>query len=416
MNTLKFLTAGNVDDGKSTLIGRLLYDSNALASDLKEFLEKNKNQEGNINLALLTDGLKAEREQGITIDVSYKYFTTNKRKYIICDSPGHIQYTRNMVTAASNCDISLILVDARNGITEQTRRHTYISYLLGIRYIILIINKMDLVDYSETVYYQIIEEFKNLKLEFDSLAFIPVSALKGENVVFPSHNMKWYKGPVLFDYLENLIIYKDTKLDDFRFPVQYIIRPYSDKYHDFRGYAGMVFCGKIKKGNEVIVLPSGMKTKIKEIYKDFKTPVEEAEVSQSIILTLEDDIDISRGDIIIGNHMPFISSEIEAQICWMSQKPLKTGMKFFLRHTTREVKAVVSQIQSRIDIQSREFSEIPVQELQMNDIGKIKLKLFSPIFYDSYTLNRNTGCFILIDGENQTVAGGIIFQNVSYEI
>ncbi|GIX42306.1 MAG: sulfate adenylyltransferase subunit 1 [Leptospiraceae bacterium] len=413
MDIIRFLTAGSVDDGKSTLIGRLLYDSNALASDLKAILEQNKNPDGSINLALLTDGLKAEREQGITIDVAYKYFSTKKRKYIIADSPGHIQYTRNMVTAASNSDVAIILVDARKGITEQTKRHAYIAYFMGIRYIALTINKMDLVNFSEEIYHNIKKDFESLKLDFEVVEYIPLSALKGDNVVFPSENMPWYKGKTLFDFLENVEISQDLKLEDFRFPIQYVIRPNTDEYHDFRGYAGRVLCGEIKKGSEVLVLPAKRKTKVKEIYK-YPETLEIAENGASVTLLLEDDIDISRGDMLVGTRLPYIKKEIEAQICWMSEEPLTPNTKLFLRHTTKEVKAIVKKIISKIDIQN--YTEQPADQLELNDIGKIQLKLSDEIFYDPYTMSKYTGSFILIDNQNQTVAGGVIIQMLEYSI
>jgi sulfate adenylyltransferase large subunit len=413
MDIVRFLTAGSVDDGKSTLIGRLLYDSNALASDLKAIIEQNKNPDGTINLALLTDGLKAEREQGITIDVAYKYFTTQNRKYIIADSPGHIQYTRNMVTAASNSDVAIILVDARKGITEQTKRHAYICYFMGIRYIALAINKMDLVNFSEEIYQKIKKDFESLNLDFDVVEYIPISALKGDNIVFYSDNMNWYKGKTLFEFLETIEISQDLKLEDFRFPIQYVIRPNTDEYHDFRGYAGRVLCGEIKKGSEVLVLPSKIKTKIKEIYK-YPETLEIAEMGSSVTLILEDDIDISRGDMLVGTRLPYVKNEIEAQICWMSDEPLTPNTKLFLRHTTREVKAIVKKIISKIDIQN--YTEHPAEKLEINDIGKIQLKLSNDIFFDPYTMSKYTGSFILIDNQNNTVAGGVIIQMLEYNI
>ncbi len=413
MEIIRFLTAGSVDDGKSTLIGRLLYDSNALASDLKSILEQNKNEDGSINLALLTDGLKAEREQGITIDVAYKYFTTKNRKYIIADAPGHIQYTRNMVTAASNSEVAIILVDARKGITEQTRRHSYIAFFMGIRYVVLAINKMDLVGFSEEVYHKILNDFRSLNLDFEVVEYIPISAINGDNVVFRSENMHWYKGQTLFEFLETIEIRRDLNLDDFRFPVQYVIRPNTDEYHDFRGYAGRIVCGEVKKGSEVLVLPSMIKTKVKGIYK-YPEYLDEAKNGASITLLLEDQIDISRGDMIVGNRLPYVSREIEAQICWMSQEPLKPNTKLFLRHTTKEVKAIVKAILSKVDIEN--YTEQLAQQLELNDIGKIQLKLSDEIFYDPYTMSRYTGSFILIDHENRTVAGGVIIQMLDYSI
>lgn len=413
MNILRFLTCGNVDDGKSTLIGRLLYDSNALASDLKAIIESKKNSDGTINLALLTDGLKAEREQGITIDVAYKYFSTNKRKYIIADAPGHIQYTRNMITAASNSDFAIILIDARNGITEQTRRHAYICFFMGIRYIALAINKMDLVDYSEERYNQIKRDFLALNLNFELIEFIPLSALHGDNVVFRSNKMNWYQGKTLFEFLEDLQITYDDQLEDFRFPVQYVIRPYSDEYHDFRGYAGRILCGEIRKNSEILVLPYQIKTKVKNIYK-YPYQIDVAKNGSSVVIEIEDDIDISRGSMFVGTRLPYITKEIEAQICWMSSIPLKENTKLVLRHTTKEVKAIVKKILCKIDIEK--YEEQATNELKLNDIGKIQLRLSEEIFYDPYTMNRLTGCFILINDQNQTVAGGIIIQMLDYSI
>ncbi len=413
MDILRFLTAGSVDDGKSTLIGRLLYDSNALATDLKAIIEQNKNSDGSLNLALLTDGLKAEREQGITIDVAYKYFVTKKRKYIIADAPGHVQYTRNMVTAASNSDVAIILIDARKGITEQTRRHAYIAFFMGIRYIVLAINKIDLVNYSEEVYFKIKNDFESLNLNFEVVEYIPLSALNGDNVVYPSKNFNWYNGKTLFDFLENLEVSQDLKIEDFRFPVQYVIRPNSDDYHDFRGYAGRILAGEIKIGSEVIVLPSLKQTKIKKIYK-YPEELKVAKNGDSIVLLLEDDIDISRGDMLVGTRLPYIKKDVEAQICWMSNEPLVPNTKLFLRFTTKEVKAIVKKIISKIDIQN--YQEESVQSLVLNDIGKIELKLSEDIYFDPYTMSKYTGSFILINQENQTVAGGIFIQMLEYSI
>ncbi|MFN3604313.1 MAG: sulfate adenylyltransferase subunit 1 [Leptonema sp. (in: bacteria)] len=413
MDIIRFLTCGNVDDGKSTLIGRLLYDSNALASDLKEILEARKNSDGTIHLSLLTDGLKAEREQGITIDVAYKYFTTNNRKYIIADSPGHIQYTRNMVTAASNSDVAVILIDARNGVTEQTRRHAYICFFMGIRYIVVAINKMDLVNYSFEIYQKIKQDFNNLNLDFDVVEFIPLCALKGDHVVHRGDTMPWYSGPTLFEFLENIQISYDNRIQDFRFPVQYVIRADSDEYQDFRGYAGKILCGEIRTNSEILVLPDKIKTKIKKIWR-YPKEIEYAANGSSVVLEIEDDIDISRGYMFVGTRLPYINKELEAQICWMSTKPLKENQKLLLRHTTREVKAIVKKIISRVNIEK--YEEESTDVLKLNDVGKIHLKLSEEIFYDPYTMNRSTGCFILIDEENHTVAGGTILQMLDYTI
>lgn len=413
MDILRFLTCGNVDDGKSTLIGRLLYDSNALATDLKEFLESKKNIDGSINLALLTDGLKAEREQGITIDVAYKYFTTNKRKYIIADSPGHIQYTKNMVTAASNSDVAIILIDSRKGVTEQTKRHIYICFFMGIRYIAFAINKIDLVNDSKEYYEKIKNDINTLNINFEVVEFIPLSALNGDNVVHKSKNLKWYDGPTLFEFLENVQVSYDNQIQDFRFPVQYVIRPKSNEFHDFRAYAGRILCGEIRKGDKVHVLPNQSSATIKKIYK-FPKEIEYATVGSSVAIEIDQDIDISRGSMLVGTRQPYISKLIEAQICWMSKNPLKERDRLILRHTTKEVKAIVTKIISKIDIEKYEEQE--TQNLYINDIGKIQLKLSEEIFYDPYTMNRSTGCFILIDDNNDTVAGGILLQMLEYTI
>ncbi len=413
MDILRFLTCGNVDDGKSTLIGRLLYDSNALATDLKEFLESKKNNDGSINLALLTDGLKAEREQGITIDVAYKYFTTKKRKYIIADSPGHVQYTKNMVTAASNSDLAIILIDARKGVTEQTKRHIYICFFMGIRYIAFAINKIDLVNYSNEQYEKIKSDIESLNLDFDVVEFIPLSALNGDNVVYKSKNIKWYNGPTLFEFLENVQICYDNQIQDFRFPVQYVIRSDGNEYQDFRAYAGRILCGEIRKGDQVYILPSRITANIKKIYK-FPKEIDYATNGSSVAIEIDQDIDISRGFMIVGTRLPYISKQIEAQICWMSKTPLKEKDRLILRHTTKEVKAIVTKIISKIDIEI--YEEQNSEILEMNDIGKIQLKLSEEIFYDPYTMNRSTGCFILIDDHNDTVAGGVLLQMLDYTI
>lgn len=411
MELLRFTTAGSVDDGKSTLIGRLLYDTKTLFQDQLESIERISKQKGeDINLALLMDGLKAEREQGITIDVAYRYFATPVRKFIIADTPGHIQYTRNMVTGASTANLALILVDARNGVVEQTHRHLFIASLLQIPHFVICINKMDLVEYKQEVYEQIkktIEDFVS-KLEVHDIYFIPMSALCGDNVVDPSTNMPWYKGPTLLYFLENVHIGSDENLIDCRFPVQYVIRPRSDEFHDYRGYAGKIVSGVFKSGDKVMILPSKFTTTIKSI----ELPdglVNEAFPQMSITMQLTDDIDVSRGDMIVREHnAPTVSKNIDAMICWMNVKELISGNKYILRHTTKETRCVVKEIVYKIDINTLHRIE-DAGALGLNDIGRISLQTSQPLFFDSYRRNRFTGSFILIDeSTNETVAAGMI--------
>jgi sulfate adenylyltransferase subunit 1 len=411
MDLLRFTTAGSVDDGKSTLIGRLLYDSKTLFQDQLENLEKVSEQRGEeLNLALLTDGLRAEREQGITIDVAYRYFATPVRKFIIADTPGHIQYTRNMVTGASTANLALILVDARNGVTEQTHRHIFIASLLQIPHFVLCINKMDLVEYKQEVYETIKNEIEDFiaKLTVPDITFIPISALHGDNVVHPSRQMEWYQGPTLLYHLENVHIGSDENLVDCRFPVQYVIRPRSDKYHDYRGYAGKIASGIFKPGDRVTVLPSGFTTTIKSI----ETPegeVAEAFPPMSVVVQLKDDLDISRGDMLVREHnTPFIGQSIDSMICWMNTRPLTPGTRYIIRHTTREIKGIVKEIQYKIDINT--LHRMPeVTHLGLNDIGRITIRTAQPLFYDSYQNNRATGSIILIDeNTNETVGAGMI--------
>lgn len=412
MDLLRFTTAGSVDDGKSTLIGRLLYDSKAIFEDQLDAIEMSSKKKGeeHINLALLTDGLRAEREQGITIDVAYRYFATPKRKFIIGDTPGHIQYTRNMVTGASTANLAIILVDARQGVVEQTMRHTYIASLLKIPHILVCINKMDLVNYSEETYDAIRDKFMEFAPMFDvqDIRFIPISALNGDNVVKRSQNMPWYEGATLMYTLENVYIGSDENHFDPRFPVQYVIRPMSDKFHDYRGYAGKVEGGIFRVGDEVKVLPSGLDTKIKTI--DFyKQSVQMAAKPQSVTITLEDDIDISRGDMIVkSNRVPHISQEIDLMLCWFNEKPLLQKGKYALKHTTKDVKCIVQNIEYKVNVNnlSRDYDD---KTVKMNDIARISIKTTSPLFFDSYRNNRNTGSIILIDeGTNETVAAGMI--------
>ena len=414
MDLLRFSTAGSVDDGKSTLIGRLFHDTKAIFEDQLEAIEKTSKQRGdeNLNLALLTDGLRAEREQGITIDVAYRYFATPRRKFIIADTPGHIQYTRNMVTGASTANLALILVDARHGVVEQTRRHAFIADLLGIKHVAVCINKMDLVGYEEEAYGKVLQQFMEFSSRLENLTeltFIPISALKGDNVVDRSENMDWYKGPPLLYHLENVYVGSDANHIDARFPVQWVIRPHSDKHHDFRGFAGRVAGGVFKTGDDVVVLPSGFSTKIKKVLLADQE-LQEAFYPQSVTILLEDEIDVSRGDMLVKpNNQPTSSQDLEAQICWFSSsKKLKKGVKCLFRQTTKEVQAIVSEVRYKIDVNTLRKNEEEL-EFGMNDIGRICLRVSSPIFYDSYRRNRNTGSFILVDPfSNETLAAGMM--------
>jgi sulfate adenylyltransferase subunit 1 len=414
MDLLRFTTAGSVDDGKSTLIGRLFHDTKSIFEDQLEAIERSSKQRGDehVNLALLTDGLRAEREQGITIDVAYRYFATPKRKFIIADTPGHIQYTRNMVTGASTANLALILVDARNGVIEQTKRHTFIADLLGIKHVAVCINKMDLVDYDQAAYEKILNQFTDFASRLENvtdLTFIPISALKGDNVVERSENMPWYKGAPLLYHLENVYVGSDFNHIDARFPVQWVIRPHSDKHHDFRGFGGRVAGGVFKKGDEVVVLPSGFTTKIKSILQSEKE-VDEAFYPQSVTILLEDEIDVSRGDMLVKpNNQPNISQDLDARICWFSgTKKLSQGTKCLFRQTTKEAQAIVSAINYKVDVNSLRKNEEDL-EFSMNDVGRVKLRVSQPIFYDTYRRNRNTGSFILVDPfTNETLAAGML--------
>ena len=414
MDLLRFTTAGSVDDGKSTLIGRLFHDTKAIFEDQLEAIEQSSKKRGdeNVNLALLTDGLKAEREQGITIDVAYRYFATPKRKFIIADTPGHIQYTRNMVTGASTANLALILVDARNGVVEQTRRHSFIADLLGIKHVAVCINKMDLVEYEEKAYLKILEQFTDFASRLENvtdITFIPISALKGDNVVDRSDNMEWYKGPPLLYHLENVYVGSDFNHVDARFPVQWVIRPHSDEHHDFRGFAGRVAGGVFKTGDEVTILPSGFSSKIKRIMLAEKE-IEEAFHPQSVTILLDDEIDVSRGDMIVKpNNQPNNSQDLDARICWFSaSKKLIKGSKLLLRHTSKEAQVLVSEVHYKIDVNSLRKNEED-RELGMNDIGRIQLRASQPVFWDSYRRNRITGSFILVDPfSNETLGAGMI--------
>jgi sulfate adenylyltransferase subunit 1 len=413
MDLLRFTTAGSVDDGKSTLIGRLLYDSKSIFEDQLEAVEASSRRRGDdyVNLALLTDGLKAEREQGITIDVAYRYFATPKRKFIIADTPGHIQYTRNMVTGASTANLAIILVDARKGVIEQTKRHSFIANLLRIQHVVVAVNKMDLVDYSEEVYNNIIKEYREFASRLDNIVditTIPISALNGDNVVDKSTTMPWYQGPSLLYHLENVYIGGEENHIDARFPVQWVIRPMSDEWHDFRGYAGRVAGGVFKPGDEITVLPSGFTSKVKSIHTA-DGELAEAYAPQSVTITLQDEIDISRGDMIVKkNNQPEVSQDLEAMICWFSNRPMQPRAKLILRQTTREMQAIVSEVKYQVDINSLHKIE-NVETFSMNDIGRISLRTAQPVIHDSYRRNRHTGSFILVDpGTNETVAAGMI--------
>lgn len=412
MELLRFTTAGSVDDGKSTLIGRLLYDSKAIFEDQLEAIEKASISRGeeHVNLALLTDGLRAEREQGITIDVAYRYFATPKRKFIIADTPGHIQYTRNMVTGASTANAAITLVDARNGVVEQTLRHAYIAALLQIPHLIICVNKMDLVDYSEKVFEDIRQNFENVasKLDIKDIRFIPLSALKGDNVVERSVNMNWYDGPTLMYLLENLHISSDRNFTDPRFPVQYVIRPQSDEFHDYRGYAGRIAGGIFKPGDSVTVLPSGLTSKIKSI-DTMKGSLELVFPPQSVTFTLEDDIDISRGDMIVNSsNIPQVGQDITMMICWLNEKPLQPGVKYHLKHTSKDVKCIVKEIHYKMNINNLE-KDFEDKHIGLNEIAQVSIRTTQPLCYDSYRKNRTTGSLVLIEeGTNETVCAGMI--------
>lgn len=412
MELLRFTTAGSVDDGKSTLIGRLLYDSKSIFEDQYEAIRSSSEKRGEdyVNLALLTDGLRAEREQGITIDVAYRYFATPKRKFIIADTPGHIQYTRNMVTGASTANLAIVLVDARKGVIEQTMRHAFIASLLKIPHIVVCINKMDLVDFKEEVFDKIQDDFEAFatKLETVDIRFIPISALLGDNVVDRSKNMDWYQGPTLMYLLEHIHIAGDLNHIDCRFPVQYVIRPMSNEYHDYRGFAGRVAGGIFRKGDKVKVLPGGLTSKIKSIDVMGGT-LDEAFPPMSVTLTLEDEIDISRGDMIVReNNLPNISQDLELMVCWFNPKPLQLNGKYSIKHTTKDARCVVKEIVYKMDINS--MHRLPDDKnICMNDIGRIRIRTTVPLFYDKYSKNRVTSSLIFIEeGTNETVGVGMI--------
>ncbi|MEJ7561733.1 MAG: GTP-binding protein [Ilumatobacteraceae bacterium] len=410
---LRFATVGSVDDGKSTLIGRLLYDSKSIFEDQLEHVQAVSMRRGDeyVNLALLTDGLRAEREQGITIDVAYRYFSTPHRDFIIADTPGHIQYTRNMITGASTADLAIVLVDARQGVVEQTRRHSLLVALLGVPHLVICVNKMDLVDYSQQRFDEVIEEFTAFAgtLDLHDVTFIPISALKGDNLVDRSAEMGWYEGSTLLHHLETVYVASDDNLIDVRFPVQYVIRPQNTEYHDYRGYAGVVAAGRLRPGDEVMVLPSGLTTTIASIDSP-DGPLDEARPPQSVTITLSDDLDISRGDMICRpNNQPMVTQDIEAMIAWMdSTAVLNPRTIFTLKHTTRSVRAMVTELRYRLDINSM-HRDTEATSLALNEVGRVTLRTMQPLFADDYRRNRATGSFILIDeSTNLTVAGGMI--------
>ncbi|TMM34433.1 MAG: sulfate adenylyltransferase [Actinobacteria bacterium] len=415
MDLLRFATAGSVDDGKSTLIGRLLYDSKSIFTDQLEAVEATSRSRGDeyTNLALLTDGLRAEREQGITIDVAYRYFATPRRKFIIADTPGHIQYTRNMVTGASTANLALILVDARKGMVEQSRRHAFLCSLLRVPHMVLCVNKMDLVDYAQEVFESIADEFScfAMKLEAPDLAVIPISALHGDNIVTRSANMPWYDGPSLLHHLEHVHIASDRNLVDVRFPVQFVIRPQSTSVTDYRGYAGQVASGVMKPGDEVMVLPSGFTTRIAGI-DTADGPVDEAYPPMSVTVRLEDELDVSRGDLICRPHnQPTVAQDVEAMLCWMDEsRPMTVGGKYAIKHTTRAARAVVRQLHYRLDVNSLHRDE-SADSLRLNEIGRVRLRTTVPLLADEYRRNRTTGGFIVIDETtNRTVGAGMIVE------
>jgi bifunctional enzyme CysN/CysC len=414
MELLRFATAGSVDDGKSTLIGRLLLETKQIFEDQLEAVERTSRDRGfdYTNLALLTDGLRAEREQGITIDVAYRYFATPRRKFIIADTPGHVQYTRNMVTGASTADLALVLIDARKGVLEQSRRHAVIASLLQVKHLVLCVNKMDLVDYSQERFDEICEEFTEFagKLEIDDLMFIPISALHGDNVTEHSPNTPWYEGPTLLHHLEHLYIGSDRNLIDVRFPVQYVIRPITNEHHDYRGYGGQVASGMLRPGDEVVVLPSGFATTIAGI-DEYGGAIDEAVPPMSVSIRLADDIDVSRGDMLARpNNMPTVTQDVDAMVCWFNDKPLREGATYAVKHTTRTARARVQQLHYRLDVNTLHRDE-GAPMLVLNDLGRVTFRTAVPLFVDEYRRNRATGSFIVIDeGTFETVGAGMILS------
>ena len=412
MDILRFITAGSVDDGKSTLIGRLLYDSKNILIDQLEQLEKSTKNKigGGVDLALLTDGLRAEREQGITIDVAYRYFSTPKRKFIIADAPGHVQYTRNMITGASNANLIIVLIDARQGVAEQTRRHSIIASLLKIPHVVVAVNKMDLVNFSEDVFNNIVIDYTAVakKLGLKDVTYIPISALDGDNIVDASTKMNWYEGNCLLHHLENVEVTNDTNLTDPRFQVQFVIRPQTEALHDYRGYAGKVISGIYKKGDAVTVLPAGIETTISKLEIAGKE-VAEVFAPQSAVILLENDIDISRGDsIVLSNNLPDTNNELHALICWMDEKPLQPGNKYILQHHSKQLKCVVKAIEYKLDVNTLE--KIEPDSVKLNEVVKVLLKTASPLVYDSYENLRANGSAILIDETSHSTVAAVLFQ------
>jgi len=415
MDILKFLTAGSVDDGKSTLIGRLLYDSDSILLDQLEALQASnrKNDDGSIDLAILTDGLKAEREQGITIDVAYKYFQTDKRKFIIADTPGHIQYTRNMVTGASNANLAIILVDARKGVIEQTIRHSFLVSLLGIQQVVLAINKMDMVDYSEEVYAKIVADYKALaeKVGLKNVHYIPVSALKGDNIVNSSTNMQWFNGGSLLDFLETVELNVDNSTEHARLPVQWVIRPQTAELHDYRGYAGRVSSGSFKVNDKITVLPSGFTSTVSKIEVFDKEP-QEATAGMSVTMHLKDDIDISRGDILVNtNYQPQVSQLIEADLCWMDTRALDTSHTYFIQHNSKVTRCKVQETLYKVNINTLEKEQS--EEFKLNDIGRVIIKTADPLAFDAYEQNKANGGAIIIDSRTNVTVGAVMLRNVA---
>jgi len=413
MDLLRLITAGSVDDGKSTLIGRLLFDSRSIMIDQLEAIGKQtKNKEnGEIDLALLTDGLRAEREQGITIDVAYKYFSTPKRKFILADAPGHIQYTRNMVTGASNSDLVIILIDARNGVIEQTKRHSIIASLLGIKHVVVAINKMDLVDFSEDVFANIVVEYAQVatQLNLNTVKYIPISALLGDNIVDKSEKMGWYEGETLLQFLENVEVNDDTHFKGARLPIQYVIRPQTAELHDYRGYAGKITSGSYKRGDRITILPLGLETRIKSI-EIGGAAVDEAFASQSVVILLEDDIDIGRGDLIVkSNEQPEVLQELDVLLTWLDAKTLRAGNKYLLQTNSRQVKSVVKEIEYKLDVNTLERLASP-ETAGLNDVVKAKIRTAAPVAVDKYNLSKATGSAILIDETSHSTVGAILIQ------
>jgi bifunctional enzyme CysN/CysC len=418
MELVRIATTGSVDDGKSTLIGRLLFDSKQIFQDQLDAVEDASKRRGTdyIDLALLTDGLRAEREQGITIDVAYRYFATPRRKFVLADTPGHIQYTRNMVTGSSTANIALILVDARNGVLEQTRRHSFLASLLGVPHLVLCVNKMDLVDWSQDRYNEVVEDFRSFarRLDIHDLRFVPVSALQGDNIVEASENMPWYHGPTVLELLEDIHVGSDENLIDVRFPVQYVIRPHRHDFPDYRGYAGKVSGGLMKPGDDIVVLPSGFSSRIKSI-ETHDGALDEAAPPASVVVTLEDDIDVSRGDMICRPHnQPHASQDLDAMVARMSEGPsLRPGAKYSIKHTTRWGKAMVKELQYRLDVNTL-HRDGEASELTLNEIGRVRLRTTTPFFFDEYRRNRETGSFILVEeGTNNTVGAGMITRQAA---